>query len=136
MLKLSLQKELEQFKHSLQKKYSQYLEQLSWNSKIRERAAKVAEYLAVARQLKAEDPSEMYIRANQLSWELALWLPEDIYREATTALSSPNGACNERTTVISVRKLLLKEEAGELDSGSIAFHAPNIAAAARNKSTP
>jgi len=117
---------LERLKLSLQKEHSKFLEQLQWERKTRERAEKVAEYLALARQLKETSPEEHYIKANQLSWELAMWLPEDIYRQTALAIAQPNMESNELTAVIAVRKLLLKESSGNLSADDVLHHAPGI----------
>lgn len=87
---------------------------------------RVAEYLALARNLKGESPDTDYRKANQLSWELAMWLPEDIYKEMVVSIATPNEETNELSTVVSVRKLLLQENAGNLTTENIAHHAPGI----------
>lgn len=116
----------ERLKTSLQKEHSQFLENLKWDLKVREQAVRVAEYLALARNLKEDSPDTDYRKANQLSWELAMWLPEDIYKEMVSSIVSPNEKTNELTTVVPVRKLLLQKEAGNLTSENIAHHAPGI----------
>lgn len=116
----------ERLKTSLQKEHSQFLEYLKWDLKVREQAVRVAEYLALARNLKEDSPDTDYRKANQLSWELAMWLPEDIYKEMVTSIVSPNEKTNELSTVVSVRKLLLQKEAGNLTTENIAHHAPGI----------
>lgn len=116
----------ERLKTSLQKEHSQFLENLKWDIKVREQAVRVAEYLALARNLKEDSPSTDYQKANQLSWELAMWLPEDIYKEMVSSIATPNGKTNELSTVISVRRLLLQKEAGNLTPDNIAHHAPGI----------
>jgi len=113
-LKTSLQKELEEFKADL-----------LWDQKIRQEASKVAEYLALARDLD-KGTQEDCRRATQLSWELAMWLPEDIYKAATTSLINRSSETNELSTVISVRRLLLKEKAGNLTQENVAHHALGI----------
>ncbi|MFI3155244.1 MAG: hypothetical protein QX199_03720 [Methylococcaceae bacterium] len=113
-------------KTSLQKEHSQFLENLKWDLKVREQAVRVAEYLALARNLKEDSPDTDYRKANQLSWELAMWLPEDIYKEMVSAIVTPNENTNELSTVVSVRKLLLQKEAGNLTIENIAHHAPGI----------
>ena len=85
-----------------------------------------AEYLALARNLKEDSPDTDYRKANQLSWELAMWLPEDIYKEMASSIATPNEKTNELSTVVSVRKLLLQKEAGNLTPDNIAHHAPGI----------
>ena len=116
----------ERLKTSLQKEHSTFLENLKWELKAREQAVRVAEYLALARSLKDDTPESDYRKANQMSWELAMWLPEEIYKEMVGAITAPNEKANELTTVISVRNLLLKEKAGTLNSDNIAHHAPGI----------
>ena len=116
----------ERLKTSLQKEHSAFLENLKWELKVREQAVRVAEYLALARSLKKESPDSDYRKANQMSWELAMWLPENIYKEMTCSIVTPSKKTNELTTVISVRSLLLKEKAGNLTSENIAHHAPGI----------
>lgn len=116
----------ERLKTSLQKEHSSFLENLKWELKVREQAVRVAEYLALARNLKEESPDSDYRKANQLSWELAMWLPEDIYKEMTNAIIQPSNNTNELTTVLSVRSLLLKEKAGKLTPNNIAHHGPGI----------
>ena len=116
----------ERFKTSLQKEHSAFLENLEWELKAREQAVRFAEYLALARGLKEDSPGSDYRKANQMSWELAMWLPEDIYKEMVRAITSPSEQVNELTTVISVRTLLLKAKAGNLTPEDIAHHAPGI----------
>ena len=117
---------IERLKLELQKEHSKFLDELHWNRKVQEQAARVAEYLALARRLKESSPESDYERANQLSWELAMWLPEEIYKQMTLAIVKPNRDVNELTVTISVRKLLLGEKAGNLTPDDIAHHAPGI----------
>lgn len=116
----------ERLKTSLQKEHSTFYENLKWELKVREQAVRVAEYLGLARNLKEDSPDSDYRKANQLSWELAMWLPEAIYKEMTNAIVKPCGHSNELTTVVSVRSLLLKEKAGKLTPDDIAHHGPGI----------
>lgn len=44
----------------------------------------------------------------------------------TQAITNPNQANNELTVVIDVRKLLLKDKAGNLTEDQVAHHAPGI----------
>jgi hypothetical protein len=55
-----------------------------------------------------------------------MWLPENIYKEMASSIATPNEKTNELTTVVSVRKLLLQKEAGNLTPENIAHHAPGI----------
>lgn len=92
---------------------------------MRERAEKVAEYMALQTNLKENNPQEECDRANQLGWELAMWLPADLYKKVGKAATSPT--LKERfETVIEVRKLLLGDKSGDLTSNDVMFHAPGI----------
>jgi hypothetical protein len=117
---------IQRLKLALQKEHSKFLDELQWNRKVQEQAARVAEYLALARRLKETSPESDYERANQLSWELAMWLPEQIYKQMTRAIARPGQDVNELTVAISVRKLLLGEKAGQLGPDDIAHHASGI----------
>ena len=117
---------VEEVKVSFQKEHSKFLDELQWNRKVQEQASRVAEYLALARRLKKSSPESDYERANQLSWELAMWLPEEIYKEMVSAIAKPNDEVNVLSVTISVRKLLLGDKAGNLNSDDIAHHDSNI----------
>ena len=73
----------ERLRASLQKENSKFMDEMQWERKTQERAEKVAEYLAVAKTLNSDASDEAYVTANKLSFELAMWLPEEIYRELT-----------------------------------------------------
>lgn len=94
--------------------------------KAKERAEKVAEYMALARRLKESSPDEEYQKANRLSWELAMWLPSDVYKSLGNALSKPDKVYNPLSVVISVRKQLLGNAAGDLSQDDVIHHAPGI----------
>jgi cell division protein FtsL len=117
---------MERLRLELQKEHSKFLDELQWNRKVQEQAARVAEYLALARRLKESSPESDYERANQLAWELAMWLPDEIYKQMTLAIARPNQNINELSVAISVRKLLLGKKAGNLGPDDIAHHAPGI----------
>jgi hypothetical protein len=99
---------------------------LQYDIRVREQVIKVAEYLAKARVLKKNDDNDKYIKLNQLSWELAIWLPEDIYNNMVRSIINPSEEINESTTVIEVRKLLLGRKAGGLTHEDIAVHGSDI----------
>ena len=94
--------------------------------KARERAERVAEYMALARDLKETSSEAEYRKANQLSWELAMWLPTDVYRSLGKALSKPDKEYNPLSVVISVRQVLLGNTSGDLTQDDIIHHAPGI----------
>lgn len=113
----------ERLKTSLRKEHSKFLEDLKWELKAREQAVKVAEYLVLIRDLKNDSD---YKKAMQLSWELAMWLPEEIYKEMGKAAVNETKQTNALTVVISVRKLLLQDKAGNLEPDNVIVHAPGI----------
>ena len=116
----------ERLKAELQKENAEFIEILKWDLKVREQAKRVAEYMALARRLTIASLETDYERANQLSWELAVWLPDEIYKQMTTAIMQSNPDVNELSVTISVRKILLGEKAGSLSAVDIAHHAPAI----------
>jgi hypothetical protein len=116
----------ERLKAELQKENALFAETIKWDLKVREQAKRVAEYMALARRLKEASPESDFERANQLSWELAMWLPDNIYKQMTTAISKPNQDVNELSVTIAVRKILLGEKAGNLGADDIAHHHPGI----------
>jgi len=124
---------IERLKLTLQKEHSKFLDELQWNRKVQEQAARVAEYLALARRLKESSPESDYERANQLSWELAMWLPEEIYKQMALAIAHPNQDVNELSVSISVRRILLGDKAGNLGPDDIAHHHPRIGRKTANK---
>ena len=121
------------FKAALQRENSKFLEKLKWEFKVREQAAKVAEYLSLARNLKHDSNEEDYRKANTLSWELAMWLPTDVYQSLGKALSNPDQQTNPLSVVIDVRKVLLGNIAGELTADHVIHHAPGIGKEPANK---
>jgi hypothetical protein len=98
-------------------------EDYKFELKAHEQGAKIAEYASIAFFLKKNDPKEKYQRANQLAWELFLWLPDDTYRKLGRAFGHPEelpGATAE------VRKQLLKDRAGDLGPKDFIVHGPGI----------
>jgi hypothetical protein len=91
--------------------------------KAKERAERVAKYMAIASTLKDDSSEESYLKANRLSWELAMWLPTDVYRSMGKAISQPNSENNPLSVVILVRKELLGSAAGNLTQDDIIHHA-------------
>ena len=116
----------ERLKASLQKENVVFLEKIRWDIKVREQAERVAEYLAIARDLNESDSSETYRRVNRLNWELAIWLPEDLYKAMMDAVAKPDDDNNPLSIVVAIRKYLLGDAAGELSQNNIGHHAPGI----------
>ncbi len=116
----------ERLKASLQKENAVFLESLKWDLKVREQAARVAEYMAIARDLTARDSAEEYRKLNRLSWELAMWLPDGIYKAMVRAIKTPDDKTNPLSVAIEVRQLLLGKAAGNLTQNDLSHHAPGI----------
>jgi hypothetical protein len=93
--------------------------------KAHEQGAKIAEYISIAHSLKATDDAETYKRANQLAWELFLWLPPETYRALAHGLieARPDQLVG---SMVEVRKVLLRNRAGDLGINDIIVHAPGI----------
>lgn len=94
--------------------------------KAKERAEKVAEYMALLKTPKKTLSEEDYRKANQLSWELAMWLPSDIYKSMAKSMTKPDAEVNPLAIVISVRKELLGNTAGNLTQNDIIVHGAGI----------
>lgn len=101
-IKACLQKSIE---HEYQKK----LEEFRYDIKVREQAAKVAEYLA----LRASNTENVTLM-NKLSWELAMWLPAEIYQQMAHVVVGRPNAQEYKQLIIAVRKLLLKNPSDPL----------------------
>jgi hypothetical protein len=112
---------------SIKSEYDKLLEDYRFDLRAREQAAKAAEYIALARNLETTSTEADYRRANQLAWELALWLPDDLYRNLGKALASPSSDNNILSVLIEIRKLLLKTP-GTLNDAEVIHHAPNVGA--------
>jgi hypothetical protein len=117
---------------SIATKYERILEDYRYNLKVRERAEKIAEYLS----LYYED-SHNFQKLNQLSWELSLWLPADIYANLSRALLNigPEMDINKKTILdilIDIRRLLLKDP-GNLTGANIIVHAKDVGRKLQNR---
>jgi hypothetical protein len=111
--------------NSIKAEYDKILEEYRYNLKVKERAEKIAEYLS----LYYED-SQNFQRLNQLSWELSLWLPSDIYINLGKSLKNigPGMDLSKKTVLdilIDTRRLLLKDS-GNLKAGNIIVHGKGI----------
>ena len=119
-------------KASLQRENTKFVEKIRWDIKVREQAERVAEYMSIARNLKETDPPDIYQRANRLNWELAMWLPEDLYNAMMSAIAKPSDKINPLSVVIDIRKYLLGNSAGNLSQNNVGHHAPGIGEIAAN----
>ena len=108
-----------------QKKHVKYIEDVRWEAKIREQAASVAEYLALAKTLEEGDSPDRYRKINQLAMELAMWLPAGIYRAMGKAVVK-NDYSEIMPVLIDVRKILLGEKYDPLSPDDFILHKPGI----------
>lgn len=111
---------------SIKHEYDRRLEEFRFEMRGREQAPKVAEYMEFANHLREDSPPADYQRANSLAWELAMWLPSDVYKLMANSLVHPTEQNNPLEVVVAVRKLLLREKAGDLTAENIINHAPGI----------
>jgi hypothetical protein len=111
---------------SIKAEKDRQLEDYRYQIRVREQAGKAAEYLSLAWKLDATDSKEVYQRTNQLSWELALLLPANDYREMVQGLAHPTTEANFMETLVRIRKLLLSDP-GNLTAENIAWHWPEAA---------
>ena len=109
---------------SIKSEKDRILEDYKYEIKAREQASKVAEYFSYYFRLRPDSSEADYRKANQLAWELALWLPEETYRLIAKAVATNTEEANILSALIAVRKLLLKSP-GALTHDDIFFHAPN-----------
>ena len=103
--------------------FDKAIEDYKFELRAHEQAAKIAEYLSL-HPLKDNDPEEKYQRANQLGFELFLWLPAKTYRKLGHGLKGSTKELSE--AIVGVRKQLLKDRAGNLGPDDIIVHYPNI----------
>ncbi|GEM_PF-3262793 len=101
----------ESVKHDNAKKLEDYRNDI----KIREQASKIAELLAHARWNQGIH-GEIFDRK---AWELSLWLPTDICCQLTVCLAEKRDIDSIKKLLIEVRKLLLKDKAGDLIAANI-----------------
>lgn len=111
---------------SIKDEKDRLMEEYKYEIKAREQASKVAEYFSYYFRLGSDKTEADYRKINQLAWELALWLPEDIYRHLRMAAVHNNKEHNICSSLIVVRSLLLKNP-GNLTQDEILYHAPGAA---------
>jgi len=100
--------------------------QIDYEYKIKEQAQKIAEYAAITYCERMEPEKECNrVRANQLAWELLLFLPEDLYTELTIALDPKSDPAKNNIfkVLIKCREYLRKEKSSLTDE-KIFFNKP------------
>jgi hypothetical protein len=98
-VKKSFAEKLEAYKLELSRQLEDYKRDLN----RREQAVKVAELLSLVKSGTAAD----IMKANQLSWELSLWLPSDTAKALAKVLARAVGAPSRNKLLIDVRCILL-----------------------------
>jgi hypothetical protein len=121
--------------NSIKAEYDKLIEEYRFELRAKERAEKVAKYLS----LYFKD-SQNFQELNQLSWELALWLPDHIYLNLTKALKNvgPEMDITKPTildTLIETRKVLLKKP-GSLVGDNIIVHGKDFGKQTPNSDKP
>jgi len=106
--------------------FDKRLEEFRYGVRVREQAARIAEYLALHMLIEETDSKEDYARINKLGWELALYLPSEIYKHLRDAAINRTPDRNSLTALVAVREYLLRGEGGELTPDDISFHYPGI----------
>jgi hypothetical protein len=94
-------------------------------TKQRDQSSAIGEYVALARTLNSDD-AQVYRRANQLAWQLFIWLPTDVYRGLGRGLANPADSKDLVDSLVAVRKSLLGADAGTLGPNDIIVHGPGI----------
>jgi len=116
-VKAEYDRQLTSYKHDFDKKLEDYKNE----AKIREQAAKVAEFLAFVRWHQKDMKGEDF---DKKAWELSLWLPTEIYIEVAKCLAGADDAKHMKQILIDVRKHLLGKDAGNLIAENI-LHCAN-----------
>ncbi len=118
------------FEAKMKSYFDRVSEDYKFERRAHEQGARIAEYAALAINMEADEDVETYRRANQLSWELFLWLPDDVYRRLGRGVTGQRRELIE--AMVAVRRALLGDRAGNLGPNDIIVHAPG---AARNNNS-
>ena len=110
--------------HQFDKKQLSLADRYTEDRLLIEKAEKRAEYLALAHFLEESDSKSEYQRANLLSWQLAFWLPAELYKKVVKSIV--NKAESPFSPLIEARKLLRGPESCKLTTDDIAIHYPGI----------
>lgn len=82
--------------------YSKQLEEYKYQMEARKEAAKVAEYLSSLFQ----NPDAKSPELNKTAWELALWLPSEVYRKMAVTVVENRDLRSFKELLIEVRQVL------------------------------
>ena len=106
--------------HSISHEYDRKLEEMKYEMRKREQAARVAKLLAMS-----FDPETKPREFNELAWELSLWLPKDLVWEITKCLCGESTAKNPKEILIEIRKVLNGGEDDGLEAGQLVHRLPS-----------
>ena len=70
-----------------------------------QQASKIAEFLSLWVIAEPKENREDKLKLNQLSYEMSLWLPDDIYNELSKTLQNVPDAKNPKEVLIAIRKI-------------------------------
>jgi hypothetical protein len=96
-------------------RFAKFLEDYKYDIKVREQAAKIADFFAEWTLGAEADKAKL----NRYSMELSLWLPYELYSRFARCVTYQPGAPIYKDILIDIRKHLLKTEAGEMKAGDI-----------------
>lgn len=103
---------------SIKHVYAEKLEDYKRELNRREQAARVAELLALVKT--GTGTNEDIIKANQLSWEMSLWLPTSTAKRLGRVLAKASGAPAYTELLIEIRCILLGLAHADLTDEDIA----------------
>jgi hypothetical protein len=101
---------------SIKRIYAEKLEDYKRELNRRDQAARVAELLALVRAGASSDIA----KANQLSWEMSLWLPAETARKLAKYLAKASGAPDHTALLLEIRCILLGLKESDLGRDDIA----------------
>ncbi|HRP03085.1 MAG TPA: hypothetical protein PLE30_10610 [Candidatus Kapabacteria bacterium] len=100
-VKHDFNEKLEAIKHQLDKNLEDYKFEIERNKQ----SSKIAEFLSFWVEAKPDINSEDRQRLNQLSYEMSLWLPVEIYNELAKTLQNIPGSKTAKDILIGIRKI-------------------------------
>lgn len=92
--------------NSIRHEYDKKLEEIRYDIIKREQAAKIAELFSKWISLKDESKREL----NRLSFEMSLWLPDDVAVEINKRLKNLDGSKSVQDLIIECRKIIQRND--------------------------
>ena len=102
---------------SIDQEYKKKLEEFKYEFRKREQAAQIAELLSRWLNLKDESKREL----NRLSFEVFLWLPDEIVLLLSARLKNEPNAPNVQDILLAVRKVIQKSNSPSIRSEHVVF---------------